>query len=134
MYGVEPEHLPEIIECTDVAGGLTEKAASELGLAPGTAVYGGGGDATLIGVGAGCTRTGATHIYSGTSGWVGTVIDRQKVDIVSMIAGIVGAQSGKYNYFAEMETAGKCFQWVKEHLALDEIGVYMQKTDVAESR
>ena len=133
MYGVDPEHLPEIIECTDVAGGLTEKAASELGLAPGTAVYGGGGDATLIGVGAGCTRTGATHIYSGTSGWVGTVIDRQKVDIVSMIAGIVGAQSGKYNYFAEMETAGKCFQWVKEHLALDEIGVYMQKTDVAES-
>ena len=62
------------------------------------------------------------------------MIDRQKVDIVSMIAGIVGAQSGKYNYFAEMETAGKCFQWVKEHLALDEIGVYMQKTDVAESR
>ena len=118
MYGVDPEHLPEIIECTDVAGGLTEKAASELGLAPGTAVYGGGGDATLIGVGAGCTRTSATHIYSGTSGWVGTVIDRQKVDIVSMIAGIVGAQSGKYNYFAEMETAGKCFQWVKEHLAL----------------
>ena len=50
-----------------------------------------------------------------------------------MIAGIVGAQKGRYNYFAEMETAGKCFQWVKEHLALDEIGVYLEKTNVAES-
>ena len=77
---------------------------------------------------------GQTHIYSGTSGWVGTVIDRQEVDIVSMIAGIVGAQEGKYNYFAEMETAGKCFEWVKEHLVLDEIGIYLQKTNVAESQ
>ena len=59
MYGVEEKHLPALIECTDVAGTLTERAALELGLAAGTPVYGGGGDATLIGVGAGATRTGA---------------------------------------------------------------------------
>ena len=134
MYGVEFDHLPRIIECTDVAGTLTARAAQDLGLAEGCPVYGGGGDATLIGVGAGCTEVGQTHIYSGTSGWVRTVIGRQKVDIVSMIAGIVGAQAGKYNYFAEMETAGKCFEWVKEHLVLDEIGIYLQKTNVAESQ
>ena len=134
MYGVEFDHLPRIIECTDVAGTLTARAAQDLGLAEGCPVYGGGGDATLIGVGAGCTEVGQTHIYSGTSGWVSTVIGRQKLDIVSMIAGIVGAQAGKYNYFAEMETAGKCFEWVKEHLVLDEIGIYLQKTNVAESQ
>ena len=134
MYGVEFDHLPRIIECTDVAGTLTARAAQDLGLAEGCPVYGGGGDATLIGVGAGCTEVGQTHIYSGTSGWVSTVIGRQKVDIVSMIAGIVGAQAGKYNYFAEMETAGKCFEWVKEHLVLDEIGIYLQTTNVAESQ
>ena len=134
MYGVEFDHLPRIIECTDVAGTLTARAAQDLGLAEGCPVYGGGGDATLIGVGAGCTEVGQTHIYSGTSGWVSTVIGREKVDIVSMIAGIVGAQAGKYNYFAEMETAGKCFEWVKEHLVLDEIGIYLQKTNVAESQ
>ena len=133
MYGVEFDHMPEIIECIDVAGPLSEEAAAELGLAPGCPVYGGGGDATLIGVGAGCTEIGQTHIYSGTSGWVGTVIDSQKVDLVAMIAGIVGAQ-GKYNYFAEMETAGKCFEWVKEHLVLDEIGIYLKKINVAESK
>ena len=134
MYGVEFDHLPRIIECTDVAGTLTARAAQDLGLAEGCPVYGGGGDATLIGVGAGCMEVGQTHIYSGTSGWVSTVISRQTVDIVSMIAGIVGAQAGKYNYFAEMETAGKCFEWVKEHLVLDEIGIYLQKTNVAESQ
>lgn len=133
MYGVRFEHLPEIIESTDVAGTLSAKAALELGLSEGIAVYGGGGDATLIGLGAGCTDIGQTHVYSGTSGWVGTIIDSQVVDIDAMIAGIVGAEEGKYNYFAEMETAGKCFEWVKEHLVLDEIGIYLKKVNVAES-
>ncbi len=133
MYGVRPEHLPRVVKCTDVAGHLTEKAALELGLAAGTDVYGGGGDATLIGVGAGATSLGDTHIYWGTSGWVETVIDRQVVDIFAMIAGIVGAEEGRYNYFAEMETAGKCFEWVKNHLVQDEINIYLAKTDVAES-
>ncbi len=130
---VNMDHLPRVIECTDKAGELTDEAAAELGLASGTPVFGGGGDATLIGVGAGCVKPGETHIYSGTSGWVGTVTDKQVVDIISMIAATVGAKSGIFNYFAEMETAGKCFEWVKEHLALDEIGIYLNKQDVAES-
>ncbi len=51
-----------------------------------------------------------------------------------MIASIVGAQSGLYNYFAEMETAGKCLEWVKDHLALDEIGIYLEKKSITESQ
>jgi len=132
MLGVRREHLAEIIKSTDVVGPLTEKAAAELGLAPGTPVFGGGGDASLIGVGAGCVRVGDTHVYCGTSGWVSTVLDRQELDTGAMIAAIVGAQSGRYNYFAEMETAGKCLEWVKDHLALDEIGIYLQRANVAE--
>lgn len=134
MFGVNMAHLPRILKATDNVGGLTAEAAEELGLYEGTPVFGGGGDATLIGIGSGCTNTGDTHIYSGTSGWVSTVVDRQSVDIDAMMAAIIGAQSGKYNYFAEMETAGKCLEWVKDHLALDEIGIYLEKKNVAESR
>ncbi len=134
MFGVRMEHLPEVIKATDKVGGLTQKAAADLGLVPGTPVFGGGGDATLIGIGAGCVEVGDTHIYLGTSGWVSTIVDKQKVDAGRMIAAIVGAQSGRYNYFAEMETAGKCLEWVKDHLALDEIGIYLEKKHVAESQ
>ena len=133
-FGVRTEHLPDIIASSDQAGTLTAKAAAELGLTPGTPVFGGGGDASLIGVGAGCTSVGDTHIYCGTSGWVSTVTDRQLVDVSAMIAAIVGAQSGRYNYFAEMETAGKCLEWVRDHLALDEIGIYLEKKDITEGR
>lgn len=134
MFGVEPAHLAPIIQSTDRVGGLTDRAAAELGLAPGTPVFGGGGDASLIGIGAGAAAVGATHIYCGTSGWVSTVTDRQLVDVNAMIAAIVGAQRGRFNYFAEMETAGKCLEWVKDHLALDEIGVYLEKREVTGSQ
>ena len=130
MLGVNMSHLPDIIRSTDVAGYLTAGAAKDLGLAEGTPVYGGGGDASLIGVGAGATGIGDTHIYSGTSGWVITVTDKQTVDVTSMIAAIVGADRTKYNYFAEMETAGKCLEWVKDHMAKDEIGIYVNQEGV----
>ncbi len=133
MFGVDRRHLPPVIRAEEQAGTLTARAAAELGLAMGTPVFGGGGDAALIGVGAGAAAVGNTHIYWGTSGWVSTVTEQQKVDVSAMIAAIVGAQKGRFNYFAEMETAGKCLEWVRDHLALDEIGVYLEKKDVAAS-
>lgn len=133
-YGVNPSHLAKVIECWEQAGVITERAAHDLGLKPGIPVYGGGGDATLIGLGAGCINVGDTHIYCGTSGWVGTVLDKQVVDIFAKIASITGGEAGKFIYFAEMETAGKCLEWVKDHLVLDEIGIYLEKTHIAESR
>ena len=134
MLGVDMNHLADIIDSHDLVGGLTASAAAELGLCEGTPVFGGGGDASLIGVGAGSVAVGDTHIYSGTSGWVSTIVDKNIVDVNAMIAAIVGVQDGYYNYFAELETAGKCLEWVKDHLALDEIGIFLNKTDVASSQ
>ncbi|MGE5679026.1 MAG: xylulokinase [Pseudomonadota bacterium] len=130
MLGVNMEHLPRITECTDMVGRVTPAAASRLQLPQGTPVFGGGGDASLIGVGAGASEMGSTHIYTGTSGWVSTVVPKQLVDTSSMIAAIVGASSSSFNYFAELETAGKCLEWVKDHLALDEIDIYLSRKKV----
>ena len=137
MYKVNPKHMPDIIECTDLAGGLTKKAADELGLKEGTPVFAGGGDTTFVNIGAGCTNPGDTHIYIGTSGWVSTYLNYQTVDINSMITGVLSAKKGYYNYYAELETAGKCFDWVANHLALDEVGIYLNQkkiTDDLESK
>ncbi len=133
MLGVNMKHLANIVPCTEIVGTVSKKAATMLSLAEGTPVFGGGGDATLIGVGAGAVEPGDTHIYSGTSGWVSTVVKKQMVDINSMIAAIVGADKDTYNYFAELETAGKCLEWVRDHLALDEIDIYLEKKRVSDS-
>lgn len=133
LLGVDPAHLPPIIGSNEVVGALRAEQAAELGLQPGVPVFSGGGDASLIGVGAGATDVGDTHVYMGTSGWVSTVTDKVTVDINAMIATVVGACPGRYNYFAELETAGKCLEWVRDHLALDEINIYLDKHDVSQT-
>ena len=132
MYKVNPDHMPDIIDCTDRVGGLTAKAAKDLGLVEGIPVFGGGGDTTFVNIGAGCTRPGDTHICIGTSGWVSTFMDHQTVDINAMITGVLSAIHGYFNYYAELETAGKCYEWVKEHLALDEVGVYLDQKKITD--
>ena len=99
MMGVQMEHLPDICKSTDMVGTVTEKAAGELGLLSGTPVFAGGGDASLIGVGAGAVSEGDTHIYMGTSGWVSTVVKKQILNIQSMTASIVGANPKYFNFF-----------------------------------
>ena len=120
IFGVDMKHLPDICECTDEAGPLTEAAAAELGLRAGIPVFSGGGDASLIGVGAGAVGEGDTHIYVGTSGWISTVVKKQELDIGSMIASIVGADPAAFNCFAELETAGKCLEWARDEIGLDD--------------
>lgn len=132
LFGVRREHLPELINAEEKVGGLTKEAAEFLGLKADTPVFGGGGDASLIGVGAGAVSEGDTHIYAGTSGWIGTVTKKRTVDIKARIASIVGARVGYYNYFGEQETSGKCLQWVKDHLALDEIDLYLEKKKITD--
>lgn len=134
VLGVHMDHLPDVKGCTEMVGRVTKEAAEQLHLKEGTPVFGGGGDASLIGIGAGAVEPGDTHIYSGTSGWVSTVVEKQIVDTSSMIAAITGADSDHFNYFAELETAGKCLEWVKDHLALDEIGVYLEKKNISDSK
>lgn len=132
MMEVDMKHLPEIVLSSDAVGGITAEAASELGLAEGTPVFSGGGDASLIGVGAGAASPGDTHVYMGTSGWVCTVVEKQKLDVGSMIASIVGADPKSFNCFAELETAGKCLEWARDHIGLDEMGIFGEKRFAAD--
>ena len=137
MFDVNRNHLPLIVSSMKPVGGITAKAAEELGLAEGTPVFSGGGDASLIGVGAGAVKTGDTHVYIGTSGWVSTVIDKQKLDVGSMIASVVGVREGSFNCFAELETAGKCFEWAKDHIMMDDIDLfskYKYADDIEENK
>ncbi len=133
MFGVNPAHLPEVADPDQEVGPLTADASRFLGLPEGTPVFGGGGDLTMLALGAGCVQPGDTHIYIGTSGWVSTVVPRRTLDLTHFIASVIGARKGTYNYISEQETSGKCLEWVRDHLALDAIGIYHQKLDVTQS-
>jgi|YelNatPaOPRAMG01_1025707.scaffolds.fasta_scaffold19294_2 xylulokinase len=131
-FDVNIEHLPPVIRSIDIIGGLTPQAASEMGLVPDIPVFGGGGDTFLTAVGSGALDLYDTHIYIGTSGWVAANIDKRKVDITNFVASILGAIPGEYVYTAEQETSGICLQWVRDHLALDEIGMYLNAKHIVD--
>ena len=121
MLGVEMRHLPEICASTDCVGGLLPQAAEELGLAAGTPVFSGGTDVSLCQIGAGCTEIGDVNVYSGTSGWVETTVGKLHTDIGNLIGTLPGADPTAYNYVAEVDTSGKCMEWVKDRLDLPEM-------------
>lgn len=125
IFDVDMGHLPGVQASCDLSGNLTAGAARELGLSEGTPIFGGGGDISLIPLGSGCIDLYDTHIYVGTSGWVVSNVDRRMKDLKNFMASIIGAMPGFYNYVAEQETSGLCLQWVRDHLALDEIGIYL---------
>ena len=54
------------------------------------------------------------------------------VDIGHFVASILGAIPGRYNYVAEQETSGVCMQWFRDHLALDDVGIYLEKQHVCD--
>jgi xylulokinase len=71
---VDPAKFPKMTKTTDKVGELTEKAAAELGVTPGLPVFGGCGDIPAITIGSGCPTLWDSHLYLGSSGWLGTVI------------------------------------------------------------
>lgn len=118
MFDIDMRHLPEICECTDSVGPLLDSAAEELGLKPGIPVISGGSDVSLCQLGSGCLNVGDVNFYSGTSGWVCTTVDKLHLDLNNLIGTLVGADPDTYCNIAELETSGKCMEWVKERIDL----------------
>jgi xylulokinase len=68
--GLSVDQLPPAYPSNTIVGRVTEHAARESGLAPGTPVVIGGGDGSCAGIGAGVIEPGAAYCVIGTSAWI----------------------------------------------------------------
>ncbi len=123
IFGVNPELLPEVIDGTEIVGGLQAQAAEQLGLRQGTPVVAGGGDVGCVALGAGCVDPGSAHLYLGTSAWIGVTTQRKLLDISHFMASLRTSVSGVNQYTGELQTAGICLKWALGAL-LDERGEF----------
>jgi xylulokinase len=119
FFGLPRDKLPELRRSTDEAGKLTAQAAQEFGLLEGTPVICGAGDVLSAAVGSGAVEEREGHIYLGTSGWVGVVMERAYTG-KSGIASIQSADPRMCFLLAESETAGACLQWIADQFYREE--------------
>ncbi len=109
--GLDRSQLPTLCHATDVIGGVTPRAAAELGLAEGTPVVGGTPDVHSAGIGAGTIRDHAPHLYIGTSSWLSCHVPYKKTDLIHSVASLPAAVPGRWLVANEQETAGKALDW-----------------------
>ncbi len=120
QIGLDAARLPEIGGATDVASGLSDRAAAELGLRPGTPVTVGAGDVAAAAISAGNPGQGSLHLYLGTSLWLATRIPRSRVDPNTSIGSITFADGSDYLLIATQENAGASIRWAMTLLGLAE--------------
>jgi xylulokinase len=122
--GIDADKFPEIVRCTDVLGTLTSEAAEQLGLPQATPVVAGAVDNSAAAVGAGTIADGETHIYIGTSSWIGAHVPFKKTDVSAQIASIPCAVNGRYLAVALQSSAGSNLSFLSNQILFpdDEFG------------
>lgn len=101
--------FPPCIACTDCAGYLTQAGAAQLGLRPGTPMFGGFGDLPAVYLGSGCRAEGTAHIYLGTSSWFGELLS-DRIDNYS--SSWFTADDKNQGALFGLTTGGRAYEWV----------------------
>jgi xylulokinase len=126
--GVNPKLLPDLAACHQVIGSVTEQAANETGLLPGTPVVVGGLDAACGTLGAGVVNPGQTQEQGGQAGGMSICMDNCRMDkrlILSahVVPGLWLLQGGTVG-------GGGALKWYAEELggeSFDALGLEAEK-------
>ena len=111
LTGMTRQHMPRLVEGSQASGVLSATAALLLGLKPGIAVAGGGGDNAASAVGMGAVDAGQGFLSLGTSGVLFLVTPRHMPNANSATHAFCHAVPGKWHQMSVMLSAASCLQW-----------------------
>lgn len=100
----------------EIAGAVTEKAARETGLTPGTPVAFGGGDAPMQAVGNGVIAPGDACVNIGTSGQVFSVMDKPVYDLALRTHTFPHAPKDTWYVMGAVLNACLAYNWFGENV------------------
>lgn len=127
LLQIDKSLMPALHESAAITGVLSVGAAEELGLMPGTAVVGGGGDQAAGAVGNGIVSSGIVSATLGTSGVVFAHSDQPTRDPQGRVHTMCHAVPGKWCVFGCMLSAGGSFQWFRNNLGSAEVAAAKKK-------
>lgn len=114
--GIDRSIFPEIIPSDAVVGTVTEAAARECGLLPGTPVACGAVDNTCMSLGATGLDEGRVYASLGSSAWIAVTSTEPIVDLQTRPFVFAHAKKGYYTSAVSIFSAGNSFRWVRDTL------------------
>ena len=117
--GIDPQRIPAPVVAGEVVGGLTDVAAEQLGLRPGTPVVAGVVDAWASYHGAGMTSAGDALDPGGAGGGFGVYWDRPLV--VAGSFSTIAPLPGLYSVGGAMAATGRAIDWFRGAILGDTI-------------
>ena len=121
-FGLSTDLLPEIHECTDIIGHVTEAAAKALGVKVGIPVIAGGEDTSSAAFAMGVYRNGQTYYSAGTSTNLGVCVTENltKNPGIPNVMTLPHVVKGMRLMSGNITTSGSCSAWLKDVYFADE--------------
>ncbi|MFN8482584.1 MAG: FGGY family carbohydrate kinase [Anaerolineae bacterium] len=116
LLGVDMGKLPAIVEPWRAVGEVTETAAREFGLAPGTLVAAGCGDTAAGALGAGIVRSGMLFDTAGTAAVLAGCTDTFVTDVKQRaLLTMRSVIPGLWHPLAYIAGGGQALRWFRDH-------------------
>ncbi len=113
--GVDMEKLPDIVEPWHVVGEVTEEAARDFGLAPGTVIAAGCGDTAAGALGAGIVKPGMVFDTAGTASVLAGCTDRYAPDVKNRaLLTMRSVIPGLWHPLAYIAGGGQALDWFRD--------------------
>ena len=117
LFKVEPSKFPSTIKnSTDILGPIKNEVAEELGLNRDTRVIVGAPDIPTANIGSGAIKDYDSHIYIGTSDWIGCHVPFKKTDIAHNMASVPSAIPGRYILANEQNMGGGSLSFLRDKI------------------
>ncbi len=118
LLDIPREWLPLCAESHEPTARVSERAARETGLAPGTPIVGGSGDQPAAAVGLGSVREGIVNVTLGTSGVVFASVEHYPPIRDTAIEVFCHAVPDTWFFMGVMLSAGGSLRWHRDVVAL----------------
>lgn len=117
--GIDADKLPEILECGEPVGPLTDRAAAALGLEPGIPVVTGAMDQTAAALAGGCIAPGTVTETTGSALVLAACTDHPVFAQGHHVTIYRHALPGKYIYLPIGNTGGMALKWFRDQFCRD---------------
>jgi len=121
------EHMPRLVEGSEVSGALDTALAARWGLPARTPVAGGGGDNAASAVGIGAVRPGQGFVSLGTSGVIFLTSDRFRPNPASAMHAFCHALPRTWHQMSVMLSAASALRWARELLGLPDEAALLER-------